>query len=116
MTIRHWLPVVALAVACAPAKAPSSGQNASLADVREAALRTYVQPGKLDEYYLFYSGGHSGQVYVAGVPSMRHIMTIPVFAPYPATGYGFDVESRQLLGGTAAANEDADAALHGGVS
>ena len=30
---------------------------------------------------------------------MRHISTIPVFAPYPATGYGFDEESRQMLGG-----------------
>ena len=63
-----------------------------------AATTTYVEPGKKDEYYLFYSGGHSGQVYVAGVPSMRHIATIPVFAKYPATGYGFDEESRQMLG------------------
>jgi nitrous-oxide reductase len=87
------------AAACTPSRAPSTGANAALADEREAAQRTYVAPGKLDEYYLFYSGGHSGQVYVAGVPSMRHIMTIPVFAPYPATGYGFDAESKQMLGG-----------------
>lgn len=60
---------------------------------------TYVAPGNLDEYYLFYSGGHSGNVYVAGVPSMRHISTIPVFAPYPATGYGFDDETKKMLGG-----------------
>jgi len=63
-----------------------------------AAVATYVPPGDLDKYYLFYSGGHSGQVYVAGIPSMRHISTIPVFAPYPATGYGFDDESRKMLG------------------
>ncbi|MGV3532102.1 MAG: Sec-dependent nitrous-oxide reductase, partial [Chthoniobacteraceae bacterium] len=36
--------------------------------------------------------------YVAGIPSMRHIVTIPVFAPYPAIGYGFDEESKHLLG------------------
>jgi nitrous-oxide reductase len=65
----------------------------------EAAIATYVAPGDVDEYYLFYSGGHSGNVYVAGVPSMRHISTIPVFAPYPATGYGFDEESKKMLGG-----------------
>ncbi len=100
MTFRHMLPVLVLAAAgCAPSKAPSGGPGGRLADVREAAQRTYVEPGKLDDYYLFYSGGHSGNVYVAGVPSMRHIMTIPVFAPYPATGYGFDVESKKLLGG-----------------
>jgi nitrous-oxide reductase len=99
MTLRHSLIVAALAAAaCTPSRAPSTGKNAALADEREAAQRTYVAPGKLDEYYLFYSGGHSGQVYVAGVPSMRHIMTIPVFAPYPATGYGFDAESKRMLG------------------
>ncbi|MCP4655680.1 MAG: Sec-dependent nitrous-oxide reductase, partial [bacterium] len=56
-------------------------------------------PGDLDEYYLFYSGGHSGQIFVAGIPSMRHIATIPVFTPYPGTGYGFDDESKEMLGG-----------------
>ena len=40
------------------------------AGAAEAAVATYVAPGDTDEYYLFYSGGHSGQVYVAGVPSM----------------------------------------------
>ena len=63
------------------------------------AAATYVAPGALDEYYLFYSGGHSGNVYVAGVPSMRHIATIPVFAAYPATGWGFDDESKKMMGG-----------------
>jgi nitrous-oxide reductase len=70
----------------------------SRGDVAEAAIASYVAPGDLDEYYLFYSGGHSGNVYVAGVPSMRHIATIPVYAPYPATGYGFDKDSKALLG------------------
>ncbi|HEX6068328.1 MAG TPA: Sec-dependent nitrous-oxide reductase [Longimicrobiaceae bacterium] len=73
-------------------------QELSTADVQNAALATYVKPGDMDEYYLFYSGGHSGQVFVAGVPSMRHIATIPVFAPYPGTGYGFDEESKEMLG------------------
>jgi len=68
------------------------------AGAAEAAIASYVAPGDLDEYYLFYSGGHSGQVYVAGIPSMRHISTIPVFSPYPATGYGFDKESKEMLG------------------
>ena len=68
-------------------------------DLTSAALATYVPPGDLDEYYLFYSGGHSGQIFVSGIPSMRHISTIPVFTPYPGTGYGFDDESREMLGG-----------------
>jgi nitrous-oxide reductase len=64
----------------------------------EAAIATYVAPGDLDPYYLFYSGGHSGNIYVAGIPSMRHIATIPVFTPYPGTGYGFDKDSKGMLG------------------
>jgi nitrous-oxide reductase len=68
------------------------------AGAAEAAIASYVAPGDLDEYYLFYSGGHSGNVFVAGVPSMRHISTIPVFTPYPGIGYGFDKESKEMLG------------------
>jgi nitrous-oxide reductase len=90
------IPITLLA-ACGPKG--TQGRNARIADVATAARATYVPPGELDEFYLFYSGGHSGQVYVAGVPSMRHIATIPVFAPYAATGYGYDVESRAMLGG-----------------
>ncbi|NIR49856.1 Sec-dependent nitrous-oxide reductase [candidate division KSB1 bacterium] len=75
------------------------GRAGARSDVAQAALKTYVQPGDLDEYYIFYSGGHSGNVYVAGIPSMRHIATLPVFTPYPATGYGFDKESKEMLGG-----------------
>jgi len=67
-------------------------------DVQAAAQKSYVAPGDLDEFYVFKSGGHSGQVYVYGVPSMRHLSTIPVFSPYPATGYGFDKESKEMLG------------------
>ena len=76
------------------------GQKASTSkNERETnATATYVAPGEKDEYYLFYSGGHSGQIYVSGIPSMRHISTIPVFAPYPATGYGFDQESKKMIG------------------
>ena len=78
----------------------SCGNKASTSkgDRTANALATYVAPGEKDEYYLFYSGGHSGQVFVAGIPSMRHITTIPVFAPYPATGYGFDEESKKMMG------------------
>ena len=74
------------------------GTRAAVAGDASAAVKSYVPPGEKDEFYLFYSGGHSGQVYVAGLPSMRHIATIPVFAPYPATGYGFDEESKQMMG------------------
>ncbi len=86
--------------ACSPSAPPSARRGSGAAsDSAVAAERTYVAPGDLDEYYFFASGGHSGNVYVYGIPSMRHISTIPVFTPYPATGYGFDDESKKMLGG-----------------
>lgn len=86
--------------ACSPSEPPTSRRGgAGASDVAIAAEKTYVAPGDLDEYYFFASGGHSGNVYVYGVPSMRHLSTIPVFTPYPATGYGFDDESKAMLGG-----------------
>jgi nitrous-oxide reductase len=85
--------------ACSPSAPPSARKGAAgTSDNAIAAERTYVAPGDLDEYYLFQSGGHSGNVYVYGLPSMRHISTIPVFSPYPATGYGFDDDTKKMLG------------------
>lgn len=89
--------IAAMLIGCGEEK--KGRGNGARSDVQEAALKTYVAPGDLDKYYLFKSGGHSGQVYIYGVPSMRHIATIPVFTPYPATGYGFDKESKEMLGG-----------------
>ena len=64
-----------------------------------AAQKVYVKPGEHDAYYAFLSGGHHGNVYVYGIPSCRHITTIPVFTPEPAVGYGNDEESKVMLGG-----------------
>jgi nitrous-oxide reductase len=99
MTSRHQLltGLLLTATVVAPGCRPPGARPAA-ATPASAAAQTYVEPGKKDEYYLFYSGGHSGQVYVAGLPSMRHISTIPVFAKYPGTGYGYDEQSRQMLG------------------
>ena len=87
-----------LAGRCAPSAPKGAKKGAAVSDVATAAMKVYVAPGDLDEYYLFASGGHSGQMYVYGLPSGRHISTIPVFTPYPATGYGFDDESKKMLG------------------
>ncbi len=60
----------------------------SEADVN-AALKTYLPSGQLDEYIMFSSGGHSGQVFVIGMPSMRLIKEIGVFTPEPWQGWGY---------------------------
>ena len=65
-----------------------------------AALKTYMPTGKHDEYLLFLSGGHSGQLIVAGVPSMRILKNIAVFVPESWQGYGFGSwESKEVLEG-----------------
>lgn len=83
---------------CNPPGKTTASSTAKPAEANSAAARTWVAPGDKDEFYLFYSGGHSGQVFVAGLPSMRHITTIPVFGRYPGTGYGYDEESKKMLG------------------
>ena len=95
---KYWISGAIALVATRPHRVAGNKASTAKNDRAQNALDTYVAPGEKDEYYLFYSGGHSGQVFVAGIPSMRHITTIPVFAPYPATGYGFDEESKKMMG------------------
>lgn len=64
-----------------------------------AAAKTYVPTGKRDDYLVFSSGGHSGQVIVYGVPSMRILKYIGVFTPEPWQGYGYDEDSKAVLKG-----------------
>jgi len=97
--LTHFAITVIIAIVAIGCGGEKKGRAGARSDVQEAAQKTYVAPGDLDEYYFFASGGHSGQVYIYGIPSMRHISTIPVFSPYPATGYGFDKESKEMLGG-----------------
>ena len=54
-----------------------------------AALKTYMPTGQHDDYIMFASGGHAGQVFVIGLPSMRILKTIAVFTPEPWQGWGY---------------------------
>ncbi len=118
MNLRAILCALALALACGkpegPGGAKSAGsgagpsgsanlaklmkaRNLSEADVT-AALKTYTPSGRRDEYLLFASGGHSGQLLVIGVPSMRILKYVAVFTPEPWQGYGFgDKGSEEVL-------------------
>jgi len=73
-----------------------SGDAAAIAEARGltpddilAAVKTYTPSGMYDDYVMFASGGHGGQVYVIGLPSMRVIKKIAVFTPEPWQGYGY---------------------------
>jgi nitrous-oxide reductase len=97
--------VVGVAGARLGSQTAAGGSLADIANDRglsgaeaEAALATFVAPGAHDEYLIFASGGHSGQMHVIGVPSMRLLKTIPVFAPDAWSGYGFGADwSMELL-------------------
>lgn len=63
----------------------------------DAASKSYVAPGKYDEFYNFVSGGFSGQMSVYGLPSGRLFRVIPVFSVDPEKGYGFSEETKPML-------------------
>ncbi len=77
-----------------------SGEAEAIAQARgltpddvAAALKTYMPTGRPDEYVMFSSGGHSGQVLVIGLPSMRLLKVIGVFTPEPWQGWGYGAKA-----------------------
>ncbi len=61
-------------------------------DEAQGALETYVPPGKYDEFVMFTSGGHSGSIYLVGIPSLRMLKEIPVYAPNSWQGWAQGTE------------------------
>lgn len=74
---------------CKP-KAPAS---TSVGD----ASKSYVAPGKYDEFYNVVSGGFNGQMSIYGLPSGRLFRIIPVFSQFPENGYGYSEETIPML-------------------
>ncbi|MEH7251467.1 Sec-dependent nitrous-oxide reductase [Neobacillus niacini] len=103
--MKKWVPIasgllagfVAATITFADFSKSTNNQAAS-SSTKSDAEKVYVPFGEKDDYYLFASGGHSGQMFIYGVPSMRHIRTVPVFSPDSATGYGFDEHTKKLMG------------------
>jgi nitrous-oxide reductase len=57
-------------------------------DEAEAALKTFVPPGKYDDFVMLTSGGHRGSIMLYGIPSMRLLKEVPVYAPDSWQGWG----------------------------
>ena len=73
---------------------PLASSNLAATD---AAAKVYVAPGQKDEFYMFASGGFSGNIAVYGLPSGRLFAQIPVFSQYAEKGYGYSEQTKALL-------------------
>ena len=95
-----------VAVACGGDGGGNNGAGGSLDDIAAArgltpedmrhALQQFVPPGKYDDYVMFSSGGHSGQVLVIGMPSMRILKVI--------AGWWVSAQVRSVPGGLPSAS------------
>ncbi|ODS55433.1 MAG: nitrous-oxide reductase [Acidobacteria bacterium SCN 69-37] len=63
-----------------------------------AGADPHVKPGELDTYYGLWSGGHTGDLRVLGMPSGREIHRVPCFVPDPLVGWGITNESKAIMG------------------
>ncbi len=77
--------------AAAPASAPTGG-------AAHAATGVHLKPGELDTYYGLWSGGHTGDMRVLGMPSGRELLRIPCFVPDALVGWGITNESKKIMG------------------
>ena len=87
--------------ACNDKSAPAAGAAApaSAAAVDHGnAGGVHPKPGELDTYYGLWSGGHTGDMRVLGMPSGRELTRIPCFVPDALVGWGITNESKAIMG------------------
>jgi len=93
-----WTRVAAGGLVFLAAGTAACGKTTSQAGAAvDAAAKVYVPPGQYDEFYMFASGGFSGQVAVYGLPSGRLLRVIPVFSQDAEKGYGYSQDTRAML-------------------
>jgi len=82
----------------AVAGASSEGKAAPAPTHGGSAANVHLKPGELDTYYGLWSGGHTGDMRVLGLPSGRELLRIPCFVPDALVGWGITNESKKVMG------------------
>ena len=77
---------------------PGVTREATAATAGNGGLNPHVAPGELDEYYGLWSGGHTGDFRVLGIPSGRELHRVPCFVPDALVGWGITNESKAIMG------------------
>lgn len=97
MTINRYFKYGSLLLLGISAMTGCKPKDAGTAVAGDAAEKVYVKPGDHDKFYMFTSGGFSGQMSVYGLPSGRLFRVIPVFSQDPEKGYGYNEETKPML-------------------
>ena len=87
-------------VACTdkPTSAATAAASTPAVAGHASANATHLKPGELDTYYGLWSGGHTGDMRVLGLPSGRELHRIPCFVPDALVGWGITNESKKIMG------------------
>lgn len=85
---------------CKKDEAPGAATTAAapVAEAAHGAGEVHIAPGELDTYYGLWSGGHTGDLRVLGLPSGRELHRIPCFVPDALVGWGITNESKAIMG------------------
>ncbi len=81
-----------------PEAAPAASGTSAATPAAHSGAGTHLKPGELDTYYGIWSGGHTGDMRILGLPSGREIHRIPCFVPDALVGWGVTNESKAIMG------------------